>query len=244
MMECSIGDGVMPNHLGIIMDGNGRWAQARGFPRVVGHRAGVQTIRRMVEICKGMGIHVLTLYAFSTENWKRPQAEVTFLMQLLEGYVTNELPELQSNGICLRFMGRQEGLPDSLLAPLHQAVWQTRHNDRMTLALAINYGGRAEIVDAARAIAHENQLGKLDGAALDESIIQRHLYCSDLPDADLVIRTGGEWRLSNFMLWRAAGAVFWSTPVLWPDFQREHLQEAIRFYQEQSCRNADAKSQL
>jgi undecaprenyl diphosphate synthase len=235
-------DGSIPHHLGIIMDGNGRWAQARGLPRVAGHQAGVQTIRRMVEACHEIGIHALTLYAFSTENWKRPEAEVAFLMQLLEGYVVNELPGLQRNGIRLRFMGRQEGLPDSLLAPLNQAISQTQNNHQMILALAINYGGRAEIVDAARAIALAYQHGEMDIAALNEGDLQQHLYCPDLPDADLIIRTGGEWRLSNFLLWRAVGAIFWSTPVLWPDFQREHLQEAILFYREQSCRNVEAKS--
>jgi undecaprenyl diphosphate synthase len=235
-------DGSIPHHLGIIMDGNGRWAQARGLPRVAGHQAGVQTIRRMVEACHEIGIHALTLYAFSTENWKRPEAEVAFLMQLLEGYVVNELPGLQRNGIRLRFMGRQEGLPDSLLAPLNQAISQTKNNHQMILALAINYGGRAEIVDAARAIALAYQHGEMDIAALNEGDLQHHLCCPDLPDADLIIRTGGEWRLSNFLLWRAVGAIFWSTPVLWPEFQREHLQEAILFYREQSCRNVEAKS--
>ena len=241
-MSSDLEDGSIPHHLGIIMDGNGRWAQVRGLPRVAGHQAGVQTIRRMVEACHEIGIHALTLYAFSTENWKRPEAEVAFLMQLLEGYVVSELPGLQRNGIRLCLMGRQEGLPASLLAPLNEAISHTQHNEQMILTLAINYGGRAEIVDAARAIALAYQHGEMDIAALNEGDLQHHLYCPDLPDADLIIRTGGECRLSNFLLWRAVGAVFWSTPVLWPDFQREHLQEAIQFYREQSCRNVEAKS--
>ena len=236
---------VIPHHLGIIMDGNGRWARARGLPRVAGHQAGIQAVRRTVDACGELGVRILTLYTFSTENWQRPQAEVSFLMRLAEQCVRNELPELLRNGVHLQLMGRREGLHSSLLRTLDQAIEQTRGNDRLTLNLALNYGGRSEIVDAARAILRAHQRGELDAAAVDEESLARYLYCPDVPDADLIIRTGGEWRLSNFLLWRAVGAIFWSTPTLWPDFQHEHLREAIQVYQEGSgekpCLNIDAK---
>ena len=225
---------VIPYHVGIIMDGNGRWARARGLPRVAGHQAGIQAVRRTVEACGELGVRILTLYTFSTENWQRPQAEVSFLMQLAEQCVANELPELQRNGVRVQLMGRREGLPASFLCTLDHASEQTRGNDRLTLNLALNYGGRSEIVDAARSLLKAHQQGELDATGLNEKILARYLYCPDVPDADLIIRTGGEWRLSNFLLWRAVGAVFWSTPILWPDFQREHLLEAIQAYQKES----------
>ncbi|HOW79754.1 MAG TPA: polyprenyl diphosphate synthase [Verrucomicrobiota bacterium] len=224
---------VIPHHIGIIMDGNGRWAQARGLPRVAGHQAGVQAVRRAVEACGEVGIRVLTLYTFSTETWQRSQAEVSSLMRLVEEYATRELPELQRKGVRVQVMGHREVLPTSLLRTLDQAIEQTRDNERLTLNLALNYGGRTEIVDAARAILKAHQHGELDAANLDEETFARHLYCPNVPDADLILRTGGEWRLSNFLLWRAAGAFFWGTPILWPDFQCEHLRAAIQVYGEQ-----------
>jgi undecaprenyl diphosphate synthase len=227
-------DSAIPYHVGIIMDGNGRWAQARGLPRVAGHHAGVQTVRRMVEACSELGIRVLTLYTFSTENWRRPEAEVAYLMQLAEEYARRELPELHRTGVRFRLMGRREGLPHSLVSVLDEAARQTQNNDRMILNLALNYGGRAEIVDAARSIIAAHRRGRLDAAALDEATFAHYLYCSDLPDADLIIRTGGERRLSNFLLWRAVEAVFWSTPTMWPDFQRGHLLQAVQAYGEES----------
>lgn len=228
---------VIPYHVGIIMDGNGRWARARGLPRVAGHQAGIQAVRRTVEACGELGVRILTLYTFSTENWQRPQAEVSFLMQLAEQCVANELPELLRNGVRVRLMGRREGLPSSLLRTLDHASEQTRSNDRLTLNLALNYGGRSEIVDAARSLLKAHQRDELDATELNEETLACYLYCPDVPDADLIIRTGGEWRLSNFLLWRAVGAVFWSTPILWPDFQREHLLEAIQAYREESREN-------
>jgi len=224
----------VPHHLGIIMDGNGRWAQARGLPRTAGHQAGVQAVRRAVEACSELGVRVLTLYTFSTENWCRPAEEVDFLMRLAEEYAARELLELQRNGIRLQLMGRREDLPASLLNVLDEAILQTRANSRLVLNLALNYGGRTEIVDAIKAILIAHEQGALDGSRLDETTFARYLYCPDCPDVDLVIRTGGEWRLSNFLLWRSAGAVFWSTSLLWPDFQREHMQEAIKVYVEQT----------
>ena len=228
------------------MDGNGRWAQAHGLPRVAGHQAGLQAVRRTVAAASELGVRVLTLYTFSTENWHRPGHEVAFLLRLAEDYCVAELPELQRNGISLRLMGRREGLPDSFLNAMDHAASQTQHNDRMILTLAFNYGGRAEIVDSVRAIVAARRRGEqLDPAALDESTFSRYLYCPDLPDADLIIRTAGECRLSNFLLWRAVGSVFWSTPTPWPEFQREHLLEAIQVYRERSgekpCPNVNTK---
>jgi len=228
-----------PVHVGIIMDGNGRWATARGLPRQAGHQAGVETVRRVVTACGEQGVRFVTLYTFSTENWRRPRAEVAFLMQLMKAYCARELPELQRNGVHLQLMGRREGLPGAVLNMLDQAVRQTRDNTRLVLNLALNYGGRAEIVDAARAVVAAYQRGELDAAGLDEATLARYLYCPDTPAADLIIRTAGEQRLSNFLLWRSVGAVFWSTPVLWPDFQREHLVQAIDFYRAQVVRRGD-----
>ena len=224
---------IIPLHLGIIMDGNGRWAQHRGLPRIAGHLQGVQTVKRTVEDCAEIGVKILTLYTFSTENWCRPKAEVDFLMQLAEEYTMRELPTLQANGVRLQLLGDRERLPTSLLGTLEKAAIQTKKNSRLILNLALNYGGRAEIVDAMKAIIMDQQQGKLDISYIDETTFSHYLYLPDIPDVDLIVRTGGEWRLSNFLLWRAANAVFWSMPVLWPDFRKEHLQEAIGIYTKQ-----------
>ena len=223
----------VPVHLGIIMDGNGRWACARKLPRTVGHREGVKSARRTVEACGEIGIRFLTLYTFSTENWQRPPAEVAFLLRLAELYATRELPELQRNGVRLQLMGRRDGLPPSLLRALDKATQETQDNDRLILNLALNYGGRPEIVDAIKTLIIAHQRGELDTDKIDTNTFARQLYCPDTPDADLIIRTGGEWRLSNFLLWRAVGAVFWSTPVFWPDFQRHHLLDSLKVYYDQ-----------
>lgn len=222
-----------PQHLGIIMDGNGRWAQQRGLPRIAGHQQGVQAVKSTVEDCAEIGVKILTLYTFSTENWCRPKTEVDFLMRLAEEYTMRELPDLQRNGVCLQLMGSREGLPASLLDILDKAALQTKANSCLILNLALNYGGRAEIVDAMKAIISDHQQGNLDVSQIDEATFSHYLYLPDMPDVDLIVRTGGEWRLSNFLLWRAANAVFWSMPVLWPDFRKEHLQEAIGIYTKQ-----------
>lgn len=224
---------IIPRHLGIIMDGNGRWAQQRGLSRINGHQEGVQTVKRVVENCIEIGINILTLYTFSTENWCRPKTEVDFLMWLAEEYTMQELPDLLRNGVCLQLMGSREGLPASLLGTLDNAALQTKENSRLILNLALNYGGRAEIVNAMKSIISDYQQGNLDVSQIDEATFSHYLYIPDMPDVDLIVRTGGEWRLSNFLLWRAANAVFWSTPVLWPDFRKEHLQEAIGIYTKQ-----------
>lgn len=224
---------AIPRHLAIIMDGNGRWAQQRGLPRMSGHQAGTRVVSAIAEAAAEFGVQVLTLYTFSTENWCRPKEEVDFLMRLAEEYATAELPEIQRNGICLQLMGRREGLPLPLLKALDEAFLKTKENSRLILNLAINYGGRAEIVDAMRAIIAEHQKGKLDISDIDETAFSFYLYCANTPDVDMILRTGGEWRLSNFLVWRSISAVFLSLPVLWPDFRREHLQDAINLYSRQ-----------
>lgn len=224
---------VIPRHLAIIMDGNGRWAQQRALPRVAGHQAGVQAVLRTARDCVDYGIEILTLYAFSTENWGRPKPEVDFLMRLGEEFLKRELPDLQRNGVRLQLMGRKEGIPGSLLKALDRTSLQTKENSRLILNLAINYGGRAEIVDAMKAILADQQKGVLDVSAINEETFSQYLYLPDLPDADLIVRTSGECRLSNFLLWRSAPAVFVCMPVFWPDFNKENLKEAIEIYAKQ-----------
>jgi len=218
----------VPCHVAIIMDGNGRWAQARGLPRTAGHRAGVQTARHIVEVCGQLGVRVLTLYTFSTENWNRPHNEVDFLMRLCREYAEREVPELRRNGVRLNVIGRRGGLPAKVRDALERAMRETRQGDRLLLNLAINYGGRAEITDAARTLIGAVQRGEVNPGEIDEAVFERFLYTAEMPGLDLVIRTGGERRLSNFLLWQAADAFFWSTPVYWPDFKEEDLLEVIQ----------------
>lgn len=226
----------LPHHVAVIMDGNGRWAQQYGLPRVEGHYNGVNATRQLIENAGNLGIQVLTLYAFSTENWNRSPEEVNYLMNLVEEWINRELPNLISNNIRFQFMGRREGLPASVLEVLDDATQKTSINTRLILNLALNYGGRAEMIDAMKAILIDHQTGGLDPASLSETLFDRYLYCPGTPDVDLLIRTGGEWRFSNFLLWRATHAVFWSTPVFWPDFKYEHLLKAIEIYHEQNKR--------
>jgi undecaprenyl diphosphate synthase len=215
---------TVPHHVGIIMDGNGRWAQARGWPRMVGHQAGVDNIRRVLEASVQAGIKVLTVYAFSTENWRRPLEEVTGLMRLLGLTIRRQLNELDRNGVQIRHSGRLAGISPDLQEQIRHALDVTRHNDRIILNVAFNYGGRAEILDAVRhAIADS-----VNPDALTEELFSRYLYTADLPDPDLIIRTGGEWRLSNFLIWQAAYAEYYATPTYWPDFDEEELDRALR----------------
>lgn len=222
----------IPTHIAIIMDGNGRWAQQRGLLRTAGHKAGVETVRHIVRACADLGVKVLTLYTFSTENWRRPEPEVALLMRLAEEYARREVDELDRNNVQMRMIGRREGLPASLLRAMNEGIRRTAHNTGLVLNLAFNYGGRAEIVDAARAMVTAVRQGKLNPALLDEAVFGRFLYTAGLPDPDLVIRTAGEMRLSNFLIWQVAGALFWSTLVYWPDFDKTHLLVAIRAWQE------------
>jgi undecaprenyl diphosphate synthase len=230
-----------PHHIGIIMDGNGRWAQSRGQPRIAGHQAGVEAARRIIKACTELPVQVLTLYVFSTENWKRPLGEVSYLMRLAEKYAHNDPFELHQNDVRVQLMGRRQKLPPTLLDSLDEIATKTRNNKRLILNLAINYSGRAEIVDAIKSITQARHQGEINEEDLNSDFFARFLYCPEVPDVDLIIRTGGEQRLSNFLLWRSVGAVFWSTPTYWPDFQDENLLDAIEFYREQNVRSEGEK---
>jgi undecaprenyl diphosphate synthase len=221
----------LPCHVAIITDGNGRWARGRGLPRIEGHRCGYKTVRQIVRDAGDLGIAVLTLYVFSVENWKRSKQETDALMVLIEQAARNELRELHENNVRIRFVGRRDNLPASLQREMDRDVAWTAGNTGLILNLAINYGGRAEIVDAAKAIAAKIAAGDLKGDDIDEALMTAHMYAPDLPDPDLVIRTAGEMRLSNFLLWGSAYAEFWNTPTLWPDFNASLLTEAILDYQ-------------
>jgi undecaprenyl diphosphate synthase len=219
----------LPRHIAVIMDGNGRWAQKRHLPRVAGHRAGTQSARTTIETCARLKVEALTLYAFSVENWRRPKAEIEFLMQLLREYLRKEMPLIQRNNIRMRFLGRPDELPDGVRKDTREAMEATAGNTGMVLSIALNYGGRAEIVDAMNAIlAERNGHG---GAAVTEEQLSRHLYTANLPDPDLLIRTSGEMRVSNFLLWQIAYAEIFVTETLWPDFNRARLLESLVDFQ-------------
>ena len=220
----------VPRHVAIIMDGNGRWAERRGLPRSAGHRAGVEAVTRTLEAARDAGVEMMTLYAFSTENWKRPAAEVAALMSLLVEFLAVKLPELQRDNVRLRTVGRTAGLPDAARKALLGAVSATADNAAFTLNLALNYGGRAEIADAAARLAADAAAGKILPDKIDEAAFARYLYAPDLPDPDLLIRTSGEMRLSNFLLWELAYTEIYVTDCLWPDFSREELAKALDAY--------------
>ena len=222
----------VPEHVAIIMDGNGRWAQARGMARPAGHRAGTENLRNVLEAAGEFGIPILTLYAFSTENWSRPEAEVRALLALAQRVIDRELNELHSRGVRIRHIGRRDGVGDALLQRIERAEELTRDNSALTVNIAFNYGGRADIVDAVRALVRE-------GASpedIDEAAISAHLSTAGLPDPDLVIRTAGEMRLSNFLIWQAAYAEYYSTTTFWPDFGRQELYKALLAFQERKRR--------
>jgi undecaprenyl diphosphate synthase len=227
-------DKRLPAHLAIIMDGNGRWAQRRHLPRIAGHRTGVKASRVIIETCSRLRIPCLTLYAFSLENWRRPQAEVEFLMRLLREYLKRELPTMQKNNIRLMFIGRSDHLPKAVQADMKEGMRLTAGNTGMRLVLALNYGGRAELVDAFNSILKHSR--ENPNFTVDEQCISRHLYTAGLPDPDLLIRTSGEMRVSNFLLWQIAYAEIYVTQVLWPDFSRTCLLEALVEYQKRERR--------
>ena len=222
----------LPRHVAIIMDGNGRWARRRRLPRIAGHKAGVGTIRPVTEECNRLGVHILTLYAFSTENWSRPRTEVAALMRLFSETIDREIDELDAEGIQLRILGRREELGDRLRTKIEQAEARTAQNTGNILNVAINYGGRSEIVDAVRDLAASG----VDLSGLEEADLSGALYTTGLPDPDLIIRTAGELRISNFLLWQAAYAELYVTETLWPDFGREDLQNALRAFAERERR--------
>ena len=224
------GGSAPPAHVAIIMDGNGRWAQMRGLPRQEGHRRGLEALRNAVRNAGDLGVSILTLYSFSTENWRRPATEVSFLLSLLRRFVEKDLGELHAAGVRVRIIGGRDDLAPDLRRLVEHAETMTRDNTRMTLVIAFNYGSRDEIVRAARRLAEDAAAGRIDPAAIDEAMVASRLDTADLPDPELVIRTSGETRISNFLLWQAAYAEFVFTPVLWPDFDRAALEEALAEY--------------
>jgi undecaprenyl diphosphate synthase len=233
----SIDPSRLPAHIAIIMDGNGRWAGRRNLPRAAGHRAGIEAVRTTVELCRRLGIGALTLYAFSVENWKRPRAEVDTLWRLLRLYLSRELPEILRNGIRFTCMGRLDRLPPQVRQELESTMDATAPKTGMRLNVAINYSGRAELVDALNAIVQEARLeGRLRDLRIDEQAIASRLYTAGLPDPDLLIRTSGEMRISNFMLWQIAYSELYVTETLWPDFRRSDLLHAILDYQKRDRR--------
>jgi undecaprenyl diphosphate synthase len=227
----------LPVHVAVIMDGNGRWAKLRNLPRVAGHKAGVEPVRVTVETCARLGIKYLTLYAFSVENWKRPRSEVDTLWRLLRYYLLQEMPTLIRNDIRLLAIGRLDGLPPRVRTELQDAVDRTSSNHGLQVNLAINYGGRAEVVDAVNGLLDEaRRTGRLAGLHIDEDLISSRLYTAGLPDPDLLIRTSGEMRLSNFLLWQIAYAELYVTETLWPDFRRTDLLKALLDFQKRDRR--------
>jgi undecaprenyl diphosphate synthase len=227
----------LPRHVAIVMDGNGRWAKQRGLPRTRGHAAGEQALFDTVEGALDIGLEWLTVFAFSTENWKRPPSEVRYLMNFNRGLLRRRRDELHARGARIRFAGRIDWkVPRSVLREMDDARALTRNNRAMTLTIAFNYGGRTEIVDAVKALVDDHGRGRLKGKRVTPESISARLYHPDMPDPDLLIRTGGEMRISNFLLWQAAYSELWFTPVYWPDFNREHLYEAIRDYQKRDRR--------
>lgn len=222
----------LPRHVAIIMDGNGRWAQARGLPRIMGHRAGVEALRDIIKACVEFGIPYLTVYAFSTENWARPKEEVNGLMNILEEMIDKEVPELHRQGVQIRHIGKLEGLRPDLQRKIQEAIALTRHNRRLVLCVAFNYGGRDEILQAVRKILAAG----LRPEEVTEETFTQYLYTAGIPDPDLVIRTSGEIRISNFLLWQAAYAEWYFTPVYWPDFDREEFRKALEAYAQRQRR--------
>ena len=226
----------LPRHIAIIMDGNGRWARRRGLPRTLGHRAGIQSVRRIVEACVELKISVLTLYAFSVENWKRPQREIDTLMRLLSEFLEKEIDEMNQHNIRFTTIGRTEALPDFVQQRLERTIQATAKNTGLVLNLALNYGGRTEIVDAVRKIVSEAKEDSMGLEEITEEFFSRHLYTHALPDPDLLIRTSGELRVSNFLLWQISYSEIYVTKKFWPDFTKKDLEEAIREFRRRERR--------
>jgi undecaprenyl diphosphate synthase len=228
--------GSVPAHVAIIMDGNGRWAKGRALPRPLGHHAGMRAVREVIQGCLDAEVGVLSLFAFSQENWQRPAVEIGALMSLLEEYIARELDNLRSNGVAVRILGDIERLAPSARQAVYRVMEETAGGDRLALNLCISYSSRAEIARAARLLAEEAAAGRLDPRDIDEDALARRLYTAPWPDPDLLIRTSGEMRISNFLLWQLAYAELYVTPVLWPDFTRRHLFEAILEFQRRDRR--------
>ncbi len=234
----------VPRHVAIIIDGNGRWAQSRGLDRSAGHREGIESVRAIVREAHDLDIGILTLYAFSLENWNRPKIEVNSLMGLLEEYLKIELPEIMEKGICVRAVGRMDRLPWTTRKAVRHAVEQSAGNRGMTLVFALSYGARQEIVDAAKQLMRDAEAGKLDPERLDEKTFAAYLYAPDIPDPDLLIRTGGESRVSNFLLWQIAYAEIYTTELMWPEFRESQFSDAIVNYQSRERRFGLTSAQL
>ncbi len=240
----SINKDNLPKHLAIIMDGNGRWAKQKGLLRALGHESGTKSVKSIVETCAKLGIENLTLYAFSTENWNRPKLEVDTLMKLLVRSLKKELKTLQKNNIQLNSIGNLSKLPESILKELNDVINKTKDNTRMTLTLALSYGSREELLNVVKNISYKVKNNIISIDTIDESIINQHLYTHNLPDVDLLIRTSGEHRISNFLLWQIAYAELFFTDVLWPDFTDENLYEAIISYQKRERRFGKTSEQI
>ena len=236
LIDSFIDPRIIPQHVAVIMDGNGRWAKEQGKPRTYGHYAGAERLKEIVRIADNIGVKALSAYAFSTENWKRPAAEVNFIMKLLDRYLTNEIETFQKNNVCVRFMGSREGLPKNVQEKMDNAIQQTKHNTGIILNLAINYGGQAEILQAVKKIAAEVKDGLLSIDEINLTSFENYLYTKDLPPLDLLIRTGGDSRVSNFMLWQIAYAEIWNTEIYWPDFSSEYFLQAVRDFQKRDRR--------
>ncbi len=230
----------MPRHIGIIMDGNGRWAKARGLPRSEGHRQGTENLRRVIKACVEFGVPILTIYAFSTENWRRPPLEVRLLLTILETVIDRELKELHENGVRIRHIGQTDRLSPALRKKIQDACDYTKDNQRLILNVAFNYGGRDEIIQAVREVVRAG----IPADSITEEVLNQHMYTSGLPDPDLIIRTSGEVRGSNFLIWQAAYAEYYFTPICWPDFDREQLLEAIWEYSRRTRRFGKTDEQL
>ena len=228
--QLDIPPNLRPRHIAVIMDGNGRWAERQQLPRIEGHRRGVASVRRTVEECARLHIEQLTLYCLSSENWKRPPEELDFLMHLLEQYMIEERATIMEQNIVVRIIGRRDNIPQRVLSEMDKTIEMSSRNSGTHLCLAINYGGRAELVDAVRTIAEKSASGTLDPQAVDEQTISDHLYTAGMPDPDLLVRTAGELRISNFLLWQISYAELWVTPRCWPEFRIEDLHEAIRSF--------------
>ena len=236
--------GEIPNHIAIIMDGNGRWAKKRGLPRVAGHKRGVDTVKEIVEACAEIGVKYLTLYTFSTENWKRPKEEVSTLMRLLLKSLRDKVNELNDNDIRLTTIGNTESLPLEVQKQLNSDIERTKHNKKMVLNLALSYSGRWELLEAIKKIADLSKEGKIVSDQIDENLVSTYLTTKNIPDPDLVIRTSGEFRVSNFLLWQIAYSEFIITETLWPDFSKYNLYEAIKIFQKRERRFGKVSEQL
>ncbi|ENK1241948.1 isoprenyl transferase [Clostridium sporogenes] len=235
-VDINIDKNNIPKHIAIIMDGNGRWAKERNLPRTMGHKAGVETIREIVKECNNLGVKYLTLYAFSTENWKRPKDEVSALMSLLVQYLRKEVKELNENNVVVNAIGDIEELPEVCVNELKKAYEETENNTGLILNLALNYGGRDEIIRAVKNMYEDMKVGKIREEEVNEDIISNYLYTKGMADPDLIIRPSGEKRISNFLLWQCAYSEFWYSDIKWPDFKKEHLHKAIYDYQNRDRR--------